>query len=269
MGLVKCVLAMLAVLAGLALAPAQAQEELWPATPHVEPQGDVPGRFDYYTLVLSWSPTQCRDTERGTDDAQCARDDGVRFGFVLHGLWPQYENGYPERCRTRWRPFVSEQVINTLLDVMPSRGLVIHEYREHGTCSGLRPEPYFALARRLFSQITIPKRYRNPLETQLVSPREVMADFLRANPGLRPDMIEITCEGLGNQLRDVRICLTRDGRLRSCGMNERRGTQCHASQMHVLPVRSTKWDYEKDQLPPLRRPPPNASQRSFEVPRPR
>ena len=270
--MLKRILAMLAVFAGLAQVAAQAQEEqeeLWSATPHVEPQGDIPGRFDDYTLVLSWSPTHCSLTERGTDDAQCARDDGVHFGFVLDGLWPRFEQRYPERCRTRWRPFVSEQVTNTLLDVMPSRRRVLQEYLDHGTCTGLRPEPFFALARRLFNSIRIPKRYRNPFETQLVSQREIAADFLQANPGLRPDMIEITCEGLGHQLSDVRFCLTKDGRLQSCGLNERRGEQCRASQMHVLPVRSTKWDYANDRLPPLKPPRPDPSQRTFEVPRPR
>ncbi len=132
---------------------------------------------------------------------QCARRDGRRFGFILHGLWPQYETGYPERCHTRWRPFVPEPVINEMRDVMPSRGLVIHEYRTHGTCSGLQPAPYFALARQLYNRIEIPKRYENPFEMQFVAPREVLGDFLSANPGLKPDMITVTCGGPGNRLQ--------------------------------------------------------------------
>jgi ribonuclease T2 len=245
------------ILAGWAalaiLAPGGALAQLapqgpWPSRPFAERPRNTPGNFDYYTMVLSWSPTHCSTTERGTDDNQCARTDGIRYGFVLHGLWPQYESGYPERCHTRWKPFVPDQVINDVSDVMPSRGLIIHEYREHGTCSGLRPQPYFALARELFRRINIPKRYRNPFETQVISPRDVMVDFLRANPELKPNMITITCGGPGNRLRDVRICMTKQGRPRPCGINEMKGNLCRASQMRVPPVRATAWDYEHDRL---------------------
>lgn len=258
-------LAMLAVLAGIALLlPVHAQWQTNPSAP--EPR-DVPGRFDYYTLVLSWSPTHCATSGRRKDDAQCARNDGRRYGFVLHGLWPQYEQGYPARCHTRWRPFVPEEVIASVGDIMPNRGLVIHEYREHGTCSGLRPAGYYALARQLFARINIPKRYRNPMETQVVPPAEVLADFLQANPGLRPNTIAIGCDGPANRLRDVRICMTKEGNPRSCGQNEWRGAACRAGVTHVPPVRSRQWDYAKDQPLPLKRPPAETNTRTFEMPR--
>jgi ribonuclease T2 len=63
---------------------------------------DLPGQFDYYALVLSWSPTYCN--EGHDEDTQCNRRDGGRYSFVLHGLWPQYESGYPRDCRTQRRP---------------------------------------------------------------------------------------------------------------------------------------------------------------------
>jgi ribonuclease T2 len=223
-------------------------------------QRETPARFDYYALVLSWSPTHCSTTDRGIDDGQCARDDGARFGFVLHGLWPQFERGYPNSCHTRWKPFVPDQVIASVANVMPSRGLVIHEYREHGTCSGLRPDAYFALASQMFNRVNIPQRFRNPQELQLISPRDALEDFMRANPGLRPDMIAVTCDG--QSLRDVRICLTREGRPRSCGENEHQDGACRTTQMRVLPVRSRKWDYQYNRALPLKPPrtPPKAVQ---------
>jgi ribonuclease T2 len=225
----------------------------WSTTANSAPQPETLFAFDYYTLVLSWSPTHCSTTDRGTDDGQCARNDGARFGFVLHGLWPQYERGYPENCRTRWKPFVPDQTINSVAEIMPSRGLVIHEYRQHGGCSGLRPEPYFALARLLFNRVNIPTRYRNPLELQLRPPREVLGEFLRANPGLRPDQIVVTCDG--QSLRDVRICLTKEGRPRACGENEHKDGLCRTEEMRILPVRSRKWDYQNNRALPLKPPP--------------
>jgi ribonuclease T2 len=218
-----------------------AQRAPWPGEYFNPPKRTgVAGEFDYYLLVLSWSPTHCSEVETQSyrEDAQCAGRKGRRYGFILHGLWPQYEKGYPERCPTVWRPFVPEPVIASLGDVMPSRGLVIHEYRVHGTCSGLLPAPYFALARRFLNRIRIPERYKNPFERQFVSPRELMGDFLRANPDLRPDMLAITCGGPGNRLREVRICMTKDGRPRRCGEASAR-RPCRASRMHLPPVRST------------------------------
>jgi ribonuclease T2 len=238
--LIRIFVMMLAALSVGAQLPAQAQQRApWPSEYFNPPKRtDVAGEFDYYMLVLSWSPTHCSGSESGRDNTQCAGRKGRRFGFILHGLWPQYEKGYPERCPTAWRPFVPEPVIASLGDVMPSRGLVIHEYRVHGTCSGLLPAPYFALARRFFNRIRIPQRYQNPFERQFVSPRELTGDFLRANPGLRPDMIAVTCGGPGNRLREVRICMTKDARPRTCGDTNLRRL-CRAAQMHVPPVRST------------------------------
>jgi ribonuclease T2 len=255
------------------LAPAQAEErKAWPWPSDVfnaQKRTDVAGNFDYYLLVLSWSPTHCMTASPGKDDMQCARRDGQRFGFILHGLWPQYEKGYPERCRAPWRPFVPEPVIASLRDVMPSRGLVIHEYRTHGTCSGLKPAPYFALARKLYDRIKIPKRYQNPFDMQFVGPREVLGDFLSANPGLKPDMIAVMCGGSGNRLSEVRICMTKDGRPRSCSSSALPHAPCRADKMHVPPVRST-WRQGHDRVlgepggaAPLPRPPIIESPRTF------
>ncbi len=86
----------------------------------------------------------------------------------------------------------------------------------------------------------IPERFKNPFETQFVSPHDVEEEFRRANPWLRPDMIAVGCSGPGNRLQDVRICLTRQGQGRACGQNERQKDMCHAAQLHVPPVRSTR-----------------------------
>lgn len=215
----------------------------WPSEVfNAKPRERVAGNFDYYTMVMSWSPTHCVSAEEGRDEEQCARLDGLRYGFVLHGLWPQYEKGYPEACPIGKKPFVPNDVIGRMLDIMPSRGLVIHEYKLHGTCSGLDPAGYYDVSRRLFKSVRIPDRFNNPFETQFMSPAEVEAEFLRANPWLRPDMIAVGCSGPGNRLRDIRICLSRDGRGRACGDNENQRKLCRADQLHVPPVRSTRRD---------------------------
>lgn len=192
---------------------------------------DDPGRFDYFVLSLSWSPTYCAETERPRDAPQCrARRP---YAFVLHGLWPQYENGWPSDCAgDTWVP---EDVIAAMLDVMPARGLVIHQYRKHGVCSGLAPDDYFALARRAFASVTIPERYAAPSEPIVTSPQKIEADFIAANPSLDERSVAIAC-GRGRRLREVRICLTRDLRPRPCGQRVDRSAAC---RRHVVlpPVR--------------------------------
>lgn len=196
---------------------------------------DVAGQFDYYTLVLSWSPTYCASEAR-PGDPQCSRTERP-YAFVLHGLWPQYERGFPESCRTRERPFVPDRVISQMMDIMPSRSLVIHEYRKHGTCSGLNPEQYYALSRQLFEKIKIPQRFISPQTLASLSPGEVTGAFLTANPTLKPDMLAVSCRGSGNRLREVRVCFSREGVFRRCGSNELGRSFCSASKMYIPPVR--------------------------------
>lgn len=197
----------------------------------------VAGQFDYYALVLSWSPTYCATKESG-GDPQCSPR-GRPYAFVLHGLWPQYERGWPQSCRIRERPFVPQPLIDKMLDIMPSPKLVIHEYRKHGTCSGLDPDGYFDLARKLHDRIAVPPRYKGPADTQFVSPEDLIDEFIILNRGLKPDMLAVACGGPGNRLREVRVCFTKDGEFRSCGRNEDQRRLCSANRMYVPPVRAS------------------------------
>lgn len=194
------------------------------------------GAFDYYSLVLSWSPTHCESPEGRDDAAQCTPRNGRRYAFILHGLWPQYERGYPENCRAE-DTWVPQPIIDGMMDVMPGKGLIIHEYRKHGTCSGLSPSDYYRTARRLYDSIRIPDRFRNPTSAQFLDPREAVDAFVAANPQLSPEMMVVACRGPGSRLREVRICFSKAGTPRACGGNEAQDELCRGSRMHVPPVR--------------------------------
>jgi len=56
-------------------------------------QQNKPGVFDYYVLSLSCPPDYCRG-HASQPPQQCTSS--KRLGFVLHGVWPQYEHGYPQ-----------------------------------------------------------------------------------------------------------------------------------------------------------------------------
>jgi ribonuclease T2 len=197
-----------------------------------------PGMFDYYALVLSWSPSYCASS-RDSNDLQCQRRDGRRFAFVLHGLWPQFEKGWPQDCPTPDRGFVPRPVAQHMLDIMPSEKLVFHEYRKHGVCSGLNVDAYFDLARQLFSKIKIPERYQQVNDNRLfVSPGELVHDFIAANPQMKADMIAIECGGPGNRLKQVRVCFDRGGEFRACGRNEDQKKMCAADRIFIPPMRA-------------------------------
>lgn len=195
--------------------------------------GGQPGDFDYYALVLSWSPTYCATRQDTRTERQC---DGQRpYAFVLHGLWPQYERGWPAFCRTHQRPWVPRTVVNTMLDIIPSKRLVIHQYKKHGTCSGMLPKHYFKLSRRYFNRVKIPAQYVSPSTPISTSPQDLKEAFLIANPSMSPNMMSVRC-GSRKRLREVTICMTRDGRYRACGRNEYRN-RCKRDAVVLPPVR--------------------------------
>lgn len=190
-----------------------------------------PGEFDFYVLALSWSPSYCEaEGDRRRGDEQCAR--GRPFAFVVHGLWPQYERGYPRSCREP-APFVPNNVIDAMLDLMPARGLVIHQWRTHGTCSGLDAASYFETVRAARERVRIPPRFHRLAAYTMVSPADVERAFIEANPQIPRDAISVTCDE--RRLREVRICMTETLSFRACRENERRA--CRTSRVVMPPVR--------------------------------
>lgn len=169
---------------------------------------DQPGLFDYYVLSLSWSPQYCAGSHRD-DGAQCSRP----YAFVAHGLWPQNERGYPRDCGGRER--VGDDTIERMLPLMPSRGLIIHEWRTHGACSGLGADDYFDTVTRAYRSVRIPEAYRALDHYLTVDPQRLKRDFVSANPGLREEGLAVKCSG--HYLQEVRVCLTRELSPRACG----------------------------------------------------
>jgi ribonuclease T2 len=202
-------------------------------------QRSEPGDFDYYLLSLSWSPTYCSDGGEARNDPQCALGSrGRPYAFVLHGLWPQYESGWPQDCRSADRGWVPGRVANRMLDIMPSKRLIFYEYRKHGTCSGLSVDAYFDLARKLHDKVKIPERLARVTDDRMtVGVGELAKEFQAANPGLKAEMMAIQCGGAGNRLKEVRFCFTKEAQFRACGRNENQRHLCSADRMYVPPVR--------------------------------
>ncbi len=186
--------------------------------------------FDFYVLSLSWSPSYCAAQGAEADASQCS---GARpYAFVVHGLWPQYESGYPEFCDAspEWVP---NSLVGSMLDLMPSKRLIVNEWKKHGTCSGLSAAEYFALVRDVRTKVKIPSTYVKPEGWQTVSPGVVESEFRKANPGLTNDAVAVTCDS--RHLREVRICVTRDLDFRACPEVDRKS--CRRQDVVMPPIR--------------------------------
>ncbi len=190
---------------------------------------NIPGQFDYYILSLSWSPSFCEIATGRARQQQC----GPRpYSFVVHGLWPQFERGFPESCQVP-PPRLNRNIMLGMLDLMPAPALVYHEWDQHGTCSGLRPAEYFDTVRKARAKIVIPSQYRD-LKTPLkVSPNEIVDAFVSANDGLTPAEVTIDCDR--TRLREVRVCFTRNLKFRECSPSAQRS--CRTDSLTMPPIR--------------------------------
>jgi ribonuclease T2 len=197
-------------------------------------QRHQPGKFDFYVLALSWSPSFCQDTEErgrnGGEQCSTARP----YSFVVHGLWPQYERGFPRNCEVP-APRLNRDIMTSMLDLMPAQRLVFHEWDAHGTCSGLGPQGYFDMVRKARGAVKVPEAYAAPKATMTVTPEEVEDAFVKANPGLTRASIAVTCGS--TRLGEVRICMSKDLKFRDCPDVDRRA--CRRDKLIMPPVRGS------------------------------
>jgi len=194
---------------------------------------NTPGEFDFYVLSLSWSPSFCaaaaERSRRGGDNIQC----GARpYSFVVHGLWPQYDKGFPEYCQLP-APRLDRSIVASMLDLMPAPHLIFNEWDRHGTCSGQTPRAYFETVRKARAAVKIPPDYADLKQPLSVTPRNVEDAFINANAGLSRGAIAIGCAR--KRLTEVRICLSKDLQFHDCPDIAKRS--CRRQQVMMPPVR--------------------------------
>jgi ribonuclease T2 len=164
----------------------------------------TPGAFDFYLLTLSWSPEFCVTHPQA---AECA----AHPGFVLHGLWPQNNDGsYPEDCSNAPGPTDPQ----AYRDILPDVHLLEHEWQTHGTCSGLGPDAYFSDARQAVQHVVVPRDLQSVSGELQLKPQQILGEFAQANPGYPQDSFALSCGN--NQLTAVEVCLTKDLKATSC-----------------------------------------------------
>jgi ribonuclease T2 len=205
-----------------------------PGRPQDERQNE-PGKFDFYVLSLSWSPSFCAAAaERGYGRAPAQQCGARPYSFVVHGLWPQYEKGFPEFCQVP-APRLDHNIVSSMLDLMPAPHLIFNEWDRHGTCSGLSQTAYFETIRKARAVVKIPPEYLSLQEPLNVAPGAMEEAFIKTNSGLAQDDMAVECDK--KRLTEVRICFSRTLQFRACPQIARRS--CKRDQILMPPVRGS------------------------------
>lgn len=164
-----------------------------------------------YTLAISWAPQFCH-ARRGDASAAFECGGGNRFGFVLHGLWPDGRGKtWPQYCRRTG--IIPPAVVHANLCATPSAQLLQHEWAKHGTCMSATPADYFAQSRHLFDALRYPDMAA--LAQGTTTAGNIAVAMASANPGLRPDMMRITTTPSG-WLDEIWLCLDLRKRYARC-----------------------------------------------------
>jgi ribonuclease T2 len=189
--------------------------------------------FDYFVLSLSWSPDYCA-TSGSDDEAQCSI--GKKLNFVLHGLWPQNQKGYPSNCSNEK---ISSSVKQKFSGLYPSTSLIDHEWEKHGTCTGLSAEAYFTLSQQLKNSVVLPEAYRSPLKPFKTNSDQLKQDFVAVNPDLNTNSLAVYCSGSGRYLKELYVCFDREDSPMACGaeVNKAAAKSCQQASFLVRNIR--------------------------------
>ena len=186
---------------------------------HASPQSSRSSGFDFYLLNLSWSPEFCYSHP---DPRECA----AHSTFVLHGLWPQNNDGtYPENCSNSPGPSDPAQYA----DIYPDEGLLQHEWRAHGTCSGLNADEFFSTARKAYRSVKVPKTLTTLSSQVSLPPEEILGLFTASNPQIPRASLALSCGN--NYLTAVEVCLDKNLRAVACGTIR----SCRANTVRIPP----------------------------------
>lgn len=186
--------------------------------------------LDYFMLSLSWSPEFCAVQSH---NQQCGRG----YGLVLHGLWPQYNHGFPSACSSER---INSGLIHEFSGLYPADTLAFHEWQKHGTCSGLPPRQYLQLSQTLKNRFVTPAALQNLAQPLRVSVPSLSKQILAANPQLKADAIAYDCTQDGRFLQEVYVCFDKSGQSAvACGEDVQRRSRRSCGQAEFL-VRSIR-----------------------------
>lgn len=214
-----CTIAALLCLVCFLTAPAFAKHH------HRHNDSEGAGQFDYYLLSLSWAPNYCAG-HPSDHSSECRL--GEHKAFVLHGLWPQASSGAPPMSCSNASP-VAAATVDHMLNFMPSRGLIQHEWQKHGTCTGLSAHDYFAQAEQAFTHVQVPQQYGSLNHEQQFSVPDLEKAFAETNQAPL-QAFRVSCHA--GELVSLEVCVDKNLQYRNCTESVR---ECPVNQVDMLP----------------------------------
>lgn len=164
----------------------------------------APGKFDFYVLDMPWGPEFC-----GIKDV--SKDCKPQPGFVLHGLWPQFNNDtWPVFCSNERGP----EDFRSNLDITPDLQLLQHEWEKHGTCSAVGPQRFFEMEHKAFRTVRVPNEFRHVTADEFFTPEWILASFALENASFPPGSFSVSCKD--DKLTAVEACFSKDLQPVSC-----------------------------------------------------
>lgn len=184
----------------------------------------TPGKFDFYLLDMPWGSEFCSIKDVSP---QCR----PQRGFVLHGLWPQNDDG-------TWPVFCSEESgpadLRPQLDITPDPQLLQHEWDKHGTCSAVGPQRFFMMEREAFRSIAVPQQFQHVQHELRMTPEQVLNLFYKSNPRLPEDSMVVSCKD--GRLTAVEACFSKELKpVRCMGLHS-----CAAKTIIIAPDEGAK-----------------------------
>jgi ribonuclease T2 len=153
--------------------------------------------YDFYLLNLSWSPEYCATNPGAVECKQ-------HFGFIVHGLWPQNNDGtYPKNCGTRPGPSDSDWE-----GLFPTASFAMHEWTTHGVCTPYDAAAYFSLIRRSIAEVKIPADFGGTSQPTSAPAATIITDFVTNNPSFPKGSVVLSCGN--NRLTAMQFCLDKN-----------------------------------------------------------
>lgn len=168
---------------------------------------------DYYMLALSWSPIFCESQRekfgnRLPESAQMQCGTSKKYGWIIHGLWPQNANAksvadHPRFCQGDL-PAVEYHIIEKYLNESPSLHLLQGEWEKHGACAFKAAQNYFQTQQNLYRTLRLP--------SEEMDRKDLFAWLKKHNPQLKNIFLQASH-------KELFICYNKDWQVMDCPKN--------------------------------------------------
>ncbi len=169
---------------------------------------------DFYGLSLSWSPQFCNSPAGQSRNNRWQCDEN-RFGFVVHGLWPQSAKArrsdeHPRNCKVP--EILPAATIKPHLCTMPGAQLIQDEWVKHGSCAWPNAAAYLDQTEALYKNLVLPD-----LQGGMTTAGAIRKVLLGANKskGLKAEHTHVRVIS-GNRFSEFMICYDKQFRFTAC-----------------------------------------------------